>query len=183
MVIGVVYFPFNSNFSKQHFGECISHNGSFFFFFWKEAANKMNSFAFHELQVRSFFTPPPWRVHIPQICLPSRHMSYWWSSTECYSITQMAQRNSHTRHLSQQTVQHFVFSSVSLPPRSIQQHKGELIPDGFVFFGISYVAVLGFQASFTACGSMCGPFLCQQCHVFPTGTKRHKLHYYLCNTI
>lgn len=47
--------------------------------------------------------------------------------------------------------------------------KGEVNSEGYwlVFvFSVSYVAVLGFQVSFTACGSMCRPFLCQQCHVF-----------------
>lgn len=66
----------------------------------KGSSTQMNSFAFHELQVRSFFTALPpshtqTHTHITQICLPSCHISFWCSLTECYSRTQMA-HSTHT---------------------------------------------------------------------------------------
>lgn len=71
------------------------------------------------------------------------------------------------------------FSHVSLPC-GIKRHKVDkqkvnriqavwrYVNVTWLFIGVPVraVAVLGFQASFTACGSMCRPFLCQQCHVF-----------------
>lgn len=84
--------------------------------------------------------------------------------------TDGAEKQPHTPSPStDKQVRHFVFSRGF--PATWHQTTQRWIDSWWLFgccwfFGISYIAVLGFQASFTACGSMCRPFLCQQCHVF-----------------
>lgn len=86
--------------------------------------------------------------------------------------TDGAEKQPHTPSPStDKQVRHFVSPVVPLPRGTVATRRWTgswwlLAVVWFFFPAFSYVAVLGFQASFTACGSMCGPSLCQQCHVF-----------------
>lgn len=154
---------------------------------WEEAANEWTHFRLMSCS-RVVFHTHPTCTHIAQIPLPSCRVSYWWSSTECYSITQMVQRNSNTHAiaLDTQTERHFVISGGS--PATWR---------GTTWTWIDFLMVfncLFFWVCFCSRAWLPDVIYCMWQYVlaislskvpcFPlTGTKRHKLHYYLCKTI
>lgn len=94
-------------------------------------------------------------------------MSRWWSSTECYSVTDAdgTEKQPHTPLLSPDK-HGCILSSATWGHTIRRWFDSRWSLAAASFYGILYVAMLGFQVFLTACGSMCRPFLCQQCHVY-----------------
>lgn len=163
----------SDTFSTKPFGECISHNG--WVFFWKGSSTQMNPFASHELQVRLFF-----------IALPHSHLYSDSSATMPRIILMLTDwmllyNTDGTEHTHQcQVARHFV-------PCHVASKRQE----GESWWLLAVVCLLPLRTEPCLASrrhllhvAACAGHLSVNSAMFPIkGTKRHKLHYYLRNTL
>lgn len=154
----------------------------------KGSSKQMNSFAPHELQVRSFFIPPHMYTYYSDLSAIMLHAILIIFNWMLLYNTDGAEKQPHTPSPSPDKHCDILFSLMF--PCDMASNNTKVNWILIVWLCAVYwrflriVAMLGFQASFTARGSICRPFSLSTVPCFSmTGTKRHKLHYYLCNTI
>ncbi len=138
-------------------------------FFWKAAANKWTHLFFMSCKSDRFSYPSHTHTYYSDLSAIMPHVILMILEWMLLYNTDGAEKQPHTPSPSTDKQCDVLFSPAF--PCHVASHNAKvnwflMVIGCCLLFGISYVAVLGFQASFTAWGSMCRPFLCQQCHVF-----------------
>lgn len=144
----------HSDFSHQTFLGNVSAIMDVVLFFFKGSGAQMNSFAFHELQVESFLAAlPRAAASLTSVChFAAHHIVARWLNVGADGVE-------HAPRPSSRTTFRFLC-------------RGEALSHGGPWRQTWLRTALGAR----------GRARRQCCHVFMTGTKRHKLHYYLCTT-